>query len=71
MSALRFDYIVDEAPLRMNKFIPRVATPILPPAALQEKPAEACLITAWTYQEDIIRKNPQHKGAWLTAFQED
>jgi hypothetical protein len=71
MSALRFDYIVDEAPLRINKFIPRVATPILPRAALQEKPAEACLITAWTYREDIIKKNSQHKGAWLTAFQED
>jgi SAM-dependent methyltransferase len=71
MSKLRFDYIVDEAPLRVNKFIPRVATPILPPTALQEKPAKACLITAWNYRDDIIRKNQQHKGVWLTAFQED
>lgn len=71
MSRIHFDYIVDEAPLRMNKFIPRVATPILAPTSLEEKPAQACLITAWTYRDDIIRKNPQHKGAWLTAFQEE
>lgn len=71
MSKIRFDYIVDDAPLRVNKFIPRVATPIVPSVALQQKPANACLITAWNYRGDIIRNNPQHKGAWLTAFQED
>ena len=67
---LPFDYIVDESPLRMNKFIPRVGTPIVEPAMLEQKPAEACLVTAWNYKDDIIRKNPQHKGAWLTAFGE-
>jgi SAM-dependent methyltransferase len=71
MPQLRFDYIVDEAPLRVNKFIPRVATPIVPPSALEQKPARACLITAWTYRDDIVKKNPQHKGEWLTAFQEE
>jgi hypothetical protein len=63
--------MVDEAPLRVNKFIPRVATPIVPPSALEQKPARACLITAWTYRDDIVKKNPQHKGEWLTAFQEE
>src|SRR5207249_4375677 len=62
MSRLRFDYIVDEAPLRVNKYIPHRATPILPPTALEEKPAHVCLITAWNYRDDIVRKNPQHKG---------
>jgi SAM-dependent methyltransferase len=71
MSRLQFDYIVDEAPLRVNKFIPHVATPIVPPTALEDKPAQFCLITAWTYRDDIVRKNPQHKGAWLTAFKEE
>ena len=70
LPTLRFDYIVDESPLRVNKFIPRVETPIVPPAMLQEKPTEACLITAWNYREDIIRKNPQHRGLWLTAFED-
>jgi SAM-dependent methyltransferase len=67
---LQFDYIVDESPLRMHKFIPRVGTPVLPPAMLAEKPVDACLVTAWNYRDDIIRKNPQHKGVWLTAFED-
>jgi SAM-dependent methyltransferase len=68
MPQLKFDYIVDESPLRMNKFIPKVATPIVSPSSLTTKPATACLVTAWNYREDIIRKNPAHKGLWLTAF---
>lgn len=71
LADLDFDYIVDEAPLRVNKFIPRVATPIVPPNWLTERPAEECLITAWNYRDDIIRKNPGHAGAWSTAFGED
>ena len=71
LQELRFDYIVDEAPLRVNKFIPRVATPIVPQTRLLEQPANDCLITAWNYREDIIRKNPAYSGTWLTAFEED
>jgi SAM-dependent methyltransferase len=65
---LRFRYIVDESPLRMDKFIPCVGTPVVPPSQLQHQPADACLITAWNYRDDIIGKNPKHAGAWLTAF---
>jgi SAM-dependent methyltransferase len=65
---LRFAYIVDESPLRMNKFIPRVGTQVVPPSHLQHQPADACLITAWNYRDDIMGKNPEHAGAWLTAF---
>lgn len=71
MKELRFDYIVDESPLRMNKYIPQVATPIVAPSTLQENPVPACLVTAWNYRDDIVRKNPGHKGRWLTAFGAD
>ena len=70
MRELPFEYIVDESPLRVNKFIPQTATPILSPSALADKPVDACLITAWNYRDDIIRKNPQHHGKWLTAFED-
>ncbi len=70
MRHLRFAHIVDEAPLRAGKFIPRTATPIVRPEALVELPSAACLITAWNYREDIIRKNPAHAGMWLTAFED-
>lgn len=65
---LRFAYIVDESPLRLGKFIPRVCTPVVPPGELQNQPADACLITAWNYRDDIIAKTPGHQGEWLTAF---
>jgi len=65
---LHFDYIVDESPLRINKLIPRVGTPVVPPSHLRSQPSDACLITAWNYRDDIIVKNPEHGGAWLTAF---
>jgi hypothetical protein len=71
MKELRFDYIVDESPLRMNKYIPQVATPIVAPSTLQGNPVPACLVTAWNYRDDIVRKNPGHKGRWLTAFGAD
>ncbi len=65
---LGFAYIIDESPLRCGRFIPRIGTPITPPARLLGEPAAACLVTAWNYRDDIIRKNPDHRGAWLTAF---
>lgn len=69
LSKLRFAYIVDESPLRMGKYIPGVGTPIVSPQLLLEQPADACLITAWNYREDIVRKNPGHAGSWLTTFE--
>jgi SAM-dependent methyltransferase len=68
MPDLHFEYVVDEAPLRMNKFLPRVGTPIVPTARLHETPVDACLVTAWNYRDDIVRKNPGYRGKWLTAF---
>ncbi len=65
---LGFAYIIDESPLRCGRFIPRLGTPIVPPARLLEQPAAACLVTAWNYAADIVRKNPGHHRAWLTAF---
>jgi SAM-dependent methyltransferase len=68
MSHLRFEYIIDEAPLRLNKFLPRVGTPVVTPVHLLERPPRKCLITAWNYKEDIVRKNASYSGEWLTAF---
>ena len=71
MKDIRFDYIVDESPLRAGKFLPQVGTPVVKPNILGETPIRNCLITAWNYKEDIMRKNPQHLGQWLTAFEVD
>ena len=68
MRPLAFEFIVDEAPLRMNHFIPSVGTPIVPPSQLIVDQPDYCLITAWNYRDDIIAKNPEYRGKWLTAF---
>lgn len=65
---LGFSFIVDDAPLRVNRYIPSVGTPIVSRAQLTEDQVEYCLITAWNYRDDIIAKNPDYKGKWLTAF---
>jgi SAM-dependent methyltransferase len=65
-----FRYIVDDAPLRMNKFIPSVGTPIVPSRFAEEDPPDALLITAWNHAGDIRRKHPGFRGEWLQTFSE-
>jgi C-methyltransferase C-terminal domain/Methyltransferase domain/Putative zinc binding domain len=71
LKEIRFDYIIDESPLRFGKFLPQVGTPVVERKTLTEKPVGNCLITAWNYRDDIIRKNPDFLGKWLTAFGEN
>ncbi len=68
MPELRFSYIVDDAPLRQNRFLPGTATPIVNPSILRKKPPAKVLITAWNCREDIVRKNADFSGQWLSAF---
>ena len=68
LPALPFEWIVDESPLRVGKYIPCVGTSIVSRKVLMEKQPEYCLITAWNYRDDIVRKNAQYKGEWFTAF---
>lgn len=65
---LAFEYIVDDAPLRMNKFIPCVATPIVPSSRVAAVPPDAILITAWNHARDIRGKHPAYAGEWLQTF---
>jgi SAM-dependent methyltransferase len=65
---LAFRYIVDDAPLRMHKFIPAVGTPIVPSRFVEEDPPDALLITAWNHAPDIRRKHPGFRGDWLQTF---
>lgn len=65
---LPFAWIVDESPLRLGKFIPCVGTPIVDPNHLMAQQPAQCLVTAWNYRDDIVRKNPDYIGKWQTAF---
>jgi SAM-dependent methyltransferase len=65
---LEFEYVVDDSPLRANRFLPAVCTPIVPAQRLAESPTDVCLITAWNYAADIRAKNAGYGGEWVTAF---
>lgn len=65
---LSFDFIVDESPLRMNRFIPAQGTPIVSADRLISDQPHSCLVTAWNYLEDITAKNRAYEGQWLSAF---
>lgn len=68
MPDLRFSYIVDDALLRKNCFLPGTATPIVDRSLLRQEPPAKVLITAWNYREDIVKKNADFPGQWLTVF---
>jgi len=65
---LAFEYIVDDAPLRMNKFIPCVATPIVPSSWVATSVPDSIVITAWNHARDIRAKHPDYTGEWLQTF---
>jgi SAM-dependent methyltransferase len=50
------EYIVDMSPLRYGKFVPGVSTPIVPPDTFQESPPDYAIMTAWNYEQEIVRK---------------
>ena len=65
--SLNFNYVVDESPLRVDKFLPTVGIPVVGPEKFAADPPDLCLITAWNYASDIVSKN-SFQGKWLTAF---
>ncbi len=68
MAELRFEYILDDSPLRMGRWIPRIAVPICPSAKLTADNPEICVITAWNYSQDIKAKHLDFGGKWLQTF---
>ena len=68
LTEIRFDYIVDQSPLRVGRFLPRVATPVVPVETFITEPVDVCLITAWNYRDQITANNAHYPGRWISAF---
>jgi SAM-dependent methyltransferase len=69
MTGLDFEYVLDDSPLRMGRWLPHVAVPIHPSTKLDEDQPDVCLVTAWNYAEDIRRKHPAFRGSWMQTFE--
>ena len=58
-------YIVDESPLRAGKCMPGIHTPIYFPAHFRAHPTDDCMITAWTYEREIVGKEKGYRGTFI------
>jgi hypothetical protein len=65
------EYVVDESPSRIGRYIPGVQIPIVPRSHFATCPTDDCLLTAWNYQQEIIAKEQgflSAGGAFLAPF---
>lgn len=68
MSDLKFSQIVDESEIRIGKYIPVVQTKVIDQKDFHEQKFDYCLVTAWNYFDDIVKKNDFFKGKWVKYF---
>lgn len=63
----------DRAPLKIGKFLPGTAIPIVPEEEMRNEPPDYCLITAWNYADEIVRREKwftELEGKWIIPFPE-
>lgn len=62
------EFIVDSSPLRYNKYVPKIGTPIVSPNKIEKNAIDYIFITAWNYSNEIIRQHSNFKGTWVTPL---
>lgn len=50
------DYMIDSSPERYGRLMPGTHVKIMPPSYLRKNPTDVVLITAWTYKDEILKK---------------
>lgn len=50
------DYVVDMSPLRYGRLVPGVLLPIVPPQVFHQDPLDYMIMTAWSYEAEILEK---------------
>jgi len=68
MSELHFEQIIDESDIRIGKYIPVTKTKVIDQKAFTSLAYNYCLVTAWNYFDDIVKKNEFFKGKWVKYF---
>ncbi len=67
------EFIADDSPLRQNHFTPGTHVPIKPAAELAANPPDCILVLAWSYLDEICRKQQAFAdagGIFLVPFPE-
>jgi len=50
------EYMIDASPERYGRLMPGTHVKIMPPSYLRKNPTDVVLITAWTYKDEILKK---------------
>lgn len=61
----RFKYAVDDSEYKINRLVPGTNIEIKSSDYFKKNPPEYCLIGAYNFCSDIIKKNDWYKGMWL------
>lgn len=65
------DYVVDESPSRIGRYVPGVQVPIVTREHFHAHPTDDCLLTAWNYRDEILGKEVpyvQQGGVFLAPL---
>ena len=58
-------YVVDDSPLKQNKFSPYRRIKIVNQQKFIDEPTDYCIISSWNMSDSIIQKNKQYKGNFV------
>lgn len=61
------DYVVDDSPLKHNKYIPGVNIPIYPKSKLEADNPDVVLVLAWNFFNEIVKNNPQIHSQFINV----
>lgn len=64
------EYVVDDSPLKQNKFSPYGKIKIVNRQKFIENPTDYCIVSSWNMSESIIKKNNQYKGIFIIPLPE-
>jgi novobiocin biosynthesis protein NovU/D-mycarose 3-C-methyltransferase len=57
------DYVVDMSPLRYGRIVPGVLLPIVPPVVFHARPLDYMIMTAWSYEAEILERERSYLEA--------
>lgn len=64
------EYVVDDSPLKQNKFSPYGRIKIVNRQKFIENPTDYCIISSWNMSDSIIKKNNQYTGKFIIPLPE-
>lgn len=65
INSTKFKYAAEDSALKVGKKVPGSNIEIQTSGYFKNNPTQYCLIGAYNFCQDIIKKNPQYKGIWL------